>query len=34
MFYFVSQKFSAEDPDERRLTWDAFGSDFWTIHKG
>jgi len=34
MFYFVSQQFSIEDPDERRLAWDAFGAEFWSIHKG
>lgn len=34
MFYFVSQQFSMDDPDERRLAWDAFGEEFWTIHKG
>lgn len=34
MFYFVSQQFSMEDPDERRLAWDALGAEFWSIHKG
>lgn len=34
MFYFVNQKFSLEDPDERRLPWDFFGKDFWQIQKG
>lgn len=34
MFYFVNQHFSAQDTDERRLPWDAFGADFWAIQKG
>lgn len=34
IFYFVSQKFSPVDTDERRLPWDALGADFWEIVKG
>lgn len=34
MIYFVNQCFNAEDPDERRLPWDALGADFWEIRKG
>jgi len=34
MFYFVNQQFSLQDPDERRLPWDACGADFWAIAKG
>lgn len=32
--YLVNQQFSLEQPDERRLPWDACGADFWTIHPG
>lgn len=34
IFYFVSQKFSPVDTDERRLPWDFLGSEFWEITKG
>jgi dTDP-4-dehydrorhamnose 3,5-epimerase len=34
IFYFVSQKFSPKDTDERRLPWDLLGEDFWEITKG
>lgn len=34
VFYFVSQKFSPTDTDERRLPWDFIGSDVWEIVKG
>lgn len=34
MIYFVNQFFDVNDPDERRLPWDALGEDFWTIKKG
>ncbi len=34
IFYFVSQKFSPVDTDERRLPWDMLGTDFWEITKG
>lgn len=33
VFYFVSQQFAVEDPDELRLPWDSIGPDFWTITK-
>lgn len=34
IFYFVSQKFSPKDTDERRLPWDLLGEDFWEVTKG
>lgn len=34
IFYFVSQKFSPVDTDERRLPWDVLGEDFWEVTKG
>jgi dTDP-4-dehydrorhamnose 3,5-epimerase len=29
VYYFVSNQFNPENPDEHRLPWDAAGSDFW-----
>lgn len=29
LFYFVNQKFNIEDPDEKRLPWNALGEKFW-----
>lgn len=29
LFYFVSENFNLEAPDEQRLPWDALGADFW-----
>jgi dTDP-4-dehydrorhamnose 3,5-epimerase len=29
LFYFVSNKFSMEQPDELRVRWDILGADFW-----
>ena len=29
LYYFVDQRFNIEDPDEKRLHWDAQGADFW-----
>lgn len=34
IFYFVNQQFDFADPDERRLSWDAAGADFWQPEKG
>lgn len=34
MFYLVNQHFSTQETDEYRLSWDAFGADFWLIEKG
>jgi dTDP-4-dehydrorhamnose 3,5-epimerase len=34
VFYFVNQKFSIDDPDERRLPWDMLGADFWKMTPG
>jgi dTDP-4-dehydrorhamnose 3,5-epimerase len=34
MIYLVNQHFSLDDPDERRLLWDAFGADFWEMTRG
>lgn len=30
LFYFVTQKFNLNEPDELRLHWDACGKEFWT----
>lgn len=29
VFYFVNQKFDINNPDEKRLSWDSLGADFW-----
>ena len=34
IFYFVSQQFDKENPDERRLPWDFLGSEIWETTKG
>ncbi len=34
MIYFVNQFFDVNEPDERRLPWDALGEEFWTVKKG
>jgi dTDP-4-dehydrorhamnose 3,5-epimerase len=34
IFYFVSQQFDINDPDERRLPYDCLGKDFWSIQPG
>ena len=34
LFYFVNQQFNAQDPDERRLPYDALGKEFWEIRPG
>lgn len=34
LFYFVNQQFDAQDPDERRLPYDALGKEFWEIQPG
>lgn len=34
LFYFTSQHFNPEDPDEHRLPWNAFGAEVWDITKG
>lgn len=31
VFYFVSEQFSIENPDELRLPWDSLGKEFWEI---
>lgn len=31
VFYFVSEQFTMDDPDELRLPWDSMGPDFWQI---
>lgn len=33
LFYFVNQQFNLQDPDEKRLKWDAKGADFWETPK-
>ncbi len=30
LFYFVSQQFNANEPDEMRLHWNEAGAEFWT----
>ena len=34
MIYFTNEVFNSEDPDEHRLPWDFFGSDFWEVKNG
>ena len=34
IFYFVSEQFNSESPDEKRLPWDLLGKDFWEKEKG
>ncbi len=34
LIYFVNQQFDAHDPDERRLPYDALGTEFWEIQPG
>lgn len=34
MMYLVNQQFSLDDPDERRVPWDAFGAEFWEMTRG
>ena len=34
IWYFVNQQFDVNDPDERRLPWDAAGAAFWDSEKG
>jgi len=34
IFYFVSQQFNADSPDEKRLPWDLLGKDFWEKQPG
>jgi len=29
LYYFVDQRFDINDPDEKRINWDAKGADFW-----
>lgn len=30
LFYFVTQQFNLQEPDELRIHWDAKGKEFWT----
>jgi dTDP-4-dehydrorhamnose 3,5-epimerase len=34
ILYYVNQHFNLDDPDERRLPWDALGESFWQITQG
>lgn len=34
VFYFVSQQFDKDQPDEQRLPWDTLGAEFWETTKG
>jgi dTDP-4-dehydrorhamnose 3,5-epimerase len=34
ILYFVNQHFDLNDPDERRLSWDTLGAEFWQITQG
>lgn len=29
LFYFVNKQFNINNPDEKRISWDALGSNFW-----
>ncbi|MDO8686726.1 MAG: dTDP-4-dehydrorhamnose 3,5-epimerase family protein [Candidatus Berkelbacteria bacterium] len=33
LFYFVSEKFNPQSPDEQRIKWDSLGEDFWSPQK-
>lgn len=33
IIYFVNQQFNKNTPDERRLSWDYFGAEFWQVKK-
>ena len=33
LFYFVNKQFDFKNPDERRLTWNSLGADFWQPKK-
>jgi len=33
ILYFVNEQFNPSDPDEKRLKWEAAGSDFWDTKK-
>lgn len=33
LIYFVTNKYDPEDPDEKRLDWDFWGKNFWTMTK-
>lgn len=33
LFYYVNQQFNIENPDERRLSWDALSASFWDTPK-
>lgn len=34
IFYFVSEQFNPEDPDEKRLPWDFLGKNYWEKQPG
>ena len=34
VFYFVSEQFNRESPDEQRLPWDLLGAKIWEVTKG
>lgn len=34
VFYFVSQQFNKDQPDEQRLPWDLLGAEVWETLKG
>jgi dTDP-4-dehydrorhamnose 3,5-epimerase len=34
IIYFVNNTFKIQDPDEKRLDWDAIGPEFWELPKG
>jgi dTDP-4-dehydrorhamnose 3,5-epimerase len=33
LYYFVSEKFDINNPDEQRVKWDSLGADFWQPKK-
>lgn len=34
LWYFVTNVFNPENPDEHRLPWDEFGSEMWELQRG
>jgi dTDP-4-dehydrorhamnose 3,5-epimerase len=34
IIYLTSQHYNREEPDERRISWDILGKEFWEIQKG
>lgn len=34
LFYFINEQFDIKDPDEKRISWDALGNEFWLPQVG